>query len=93
METFVNDSTKLVLNTGMDISGYSTLKIKYKDPNGDTGEWTAALCPDSDLCMQVYLTGRIPTPGTWKAQAYISHGGEVYHGKWTEFQVLTPLYS
>lgn len=33
---------KFIADTGVDITGASALKIKYKEPDGTTGEWTAA---------------------------------------------------
>lgn len=89
METFVGDTVRIVLNTAMDISGYGTMKIRYRKPSGFTGSWDAILYPGTTESM-FYEAGEtdLDIPGIWAAQAYIAATGFRLHGLWAEFTVL-----
>lgn len=89
METFVGDTVRIVLDTDMDISGYGTMKIVYRKPNGFTGVWTASLYPGTTDSMLYEATETdLDIPGTWAVQAYIADTGFRLHGLWAEFTVL-----
>lgn len=88
METFVGDTVRIVLNTAMDISGYGTLKIRYRKPNGFTGSWTATVYPGTtESMMYECLETDLDIPGIWAVQAYIAATGFRLHGLWAEFTV------
>jgi len=89
MKIFVDDTVLLTLQTYKDISAYSVFRIKYEDPDGETGFWNAALSPDSDYNIIASIS--FGTKGTWKVQAFVSGGGEQYHGMWDEIKVYAPL--
>ena len=94
METFVRDTITLVLYIGKNLIGFDNLKIKYKDPEGETGQWDAAVTPTDALSMQAQLGSQLSIAGTWKIQAYAesADGTERFHGMWTELKVYTPLH-
>lgn len=88
MKVFKNDTVKLILNTGMDISSFTNLRIKYESPNNVTGYWSATLCGASNLCLEA--TVKLNESGIWKVQAYVRKNAPVriYHGKIADVQVF-----
>lgn len=92
METFVNDTVQLTIDTNIDISGYATLLIKYKRPDGITGCWTAAACLADIKCMTyTCVYGDLSMPGRWLIQALVLGAGVKLTGRWFEFMVYDPL--
>jgi hypothetical protein len=92
MVTFVNDNVKIRIFTGIDISGYATLKMKYKKPDGTTGCWDAELCPLSNYYMLHSCTDDdLDVAGVWYIQAYIIGGGVELTGRWDSLTVLNSL--
>jgi len=51
METFVNDTIRITINANIDLSGYATLNIRYRKPDGTTGCWVATICPTNNEYM------------------------------------------
>jgi len=92
METFVNDTPRLTLNTGIDVSGYATLQIRYRKPDGSTGCWPAIICTVDNKCIY-YDTqiGDIDQEGKWLYQAVILDAGVRLTGLWCTFQAHDPL--
>ena len=92
METFVNDSVKITLNTNVDISAYSDLRIKYQKPDGTTGCWSASLCSSSNECIYYNCAiGDLDQSGVWLVQALIIDIGVRLTGLWAKFTVHSPL--
>lgn len=92
METFVNDTIQLTIDTNIDISGYATLLIKYKKPDGITGCWTAAAClADINYMTYTCVHGDLDIPGRWLIQALAQDIGVKLTGRWVEFMVYDPL--
>jgi len=90
MKIFAFDTVKLILNTGKDVSTFTTKLIKYRDPDGNEGRWVAAICPSSNLKIQATI--QFPKSGRWKVQAYVWKAGpEFYHGMWAEVRVYPAL--
>ncbi len=95
METFVGDVVKIILSTGITLTGNTMLLIKYEKPNGVTGHWDAAIVSGAVTSLQYSTTtGDLDVPGTWKVQAYVEFvdGAENSHGKWAEITVFAPIY-
>jgi hypothetical protein len=92
METFVNDTVQLTIDTNIDISGYATLLIRYRKPNGVIGCWTATICPTDVNCMYyICVDGDLDIPGEWLIQAQAKDVGVKLTGLWVSFQVHDPL--
>jgi hypothetical protein len=89
MKVFVDDTVTLRLNTGKDISGFTTYRIKYKKPDGTRGRWAAALCGTSNLCLSASVV--FDVSGVWQVQAYVYKAGEYYHGFWADVRVYDAL--
>jgi hypothetical protein len=92
METFVNDTIRLTVNTNIDISGYATIQIRYRKPDGATGCWTATICPTDNECMYYDLTiGDLDQVGEWLIQGIALDAGAQLTGQWCSFYVHDPL--
>ena len=92
MDTFVNDTVQFTIDAGIDLSGYSTLQIKYRKPDGTYGCWTAAICGTDNNCMTyTCVAGDLDQVGDWLLQALASDVGVALHGRPTELTVLAPL--
>ena len=92
METFVNDTIQFTIDTNIDVSGYDTLSIKYKKPDGTTGCWGATVCPADNNCMTyTCVDGDLDIAGEWLIQALAQDVGVQLTGKWKKFKVHEPL--
>lgn len=92
METFVGDTINIVLMTGIDLSDYTDLYIKFKRPDNTYGKWTAIQNSEDVTCME-YLTGvsDLNIKGIWAVQAQVLDDDIRLHGKWVNFQVLESI--
>jgi hypothetical protein len=92
--TFVGDTLKLSLATGVDLSGYDTLEIAFQRPDGTTGVWTAAM-DSTDHTQMAYTTSTtdLNMPGVWFVQAHVvgSGGIVVLNGRASSFKVESCL--
>lgn len=70
-KVYINDvGTKIKLYTGQDISSATIVKISYKKPNGDTGEWDGSIEED-EYVVYIVQAGDLDQVGIWKLQAYV----------------------
>lgn len=90
METFVGDSVKITLSTGIDLVGHTQLLIKYEKPDKSTGSWTPVF-DGSDGMEFNTVTSTLDQRGTWRLQAFAAFGAARLHGKWAELKVFAPL--
>jgi hypothetical protein len=90
-ETYVGDTVKIVLKTGIDLTGYSYLFIRFKRPDGTTGEWVSEV-GDDDTWME-YTTDEsdLDISGVWTLQARAESTGVMLNGKFVNFQVYIPI--
>lgn len=81
METFVGDIVTIVLETLIDLTGY-TRYIKYRKPDGTKGTWPASMHPSYNT-MAYYTTavGDLDQAGVWKVQVYVTSLTFNSHGK------------
>jgi hypothetical protein len=92
METFVNDTVQLTVDTNIDVSGYATLQIRYRKPNGVTGCWAATICLTDNNCIYYICgIGDLDIPGEWLIQGVVLDVGVRLTGLWIAFQVHDPL--
>ena len=92
METFVNDTVKLTVDANIDVSGYTTLQIRYKKPDGTTGCWDAALCPTDNNCITYTCAyGDLDQEGEWLIQGVALAAGVRLTGRWAKFDVHDTL--
>jgi hypothetical protein len=88
-KTFVDDNVLLILNTGKVLTTYTTLKIKYQDPDGNSGNWAATLHPTNNRMIEAVV--QFNQQGIWKVQAFVSNITEKFHGLWAEVKVYSPI--
>lgn len=77
------------LATGINISGASSMKIKYRKPSGATGEWQAtAFGSSGTIKYDIASTSILDETGTWTVWAYITFpNGKSAPGVPDKFQV------
>lgn len=95
METFVGDTIRISVETGIDLSGYGTLQIKFRRPNESIGIWSATIDPTDDSKMY-YDTDEtdLNMEGQWFLQANAKDAGPPtadLHGQWVEVKVMEPF--
>jgi hypothetical protein len=67
------DSLRIQLTTGVDITGATTTKIKYKKPSEATGDWDATVEDVGAGSIYYDLTGtELDEVGTWTFWAYVT---------------------
>lgn len=86
---YTGQSIELRLQTGIDLSGAASPKIKYRKSNGVTGEWTATI-DGNDL---VYETSNsdLDRKGVWRLQAFCTIGGLNKLGKIAKVTIDEPI--
>ena len=78
---YVGDiGTDIILDTGMDLAGATTLKMKYKKPNAVIGEWTGTVTATTKI-KHTSLAGELDVAGKWVLQAYVVIAGWTGHGE------------
>jgi hypothetical protein len=70
----------IVLDTGIDLSTASNLKILYKKPSGVKGEFTATVFETTKLRYQ-FDNDNLDIPGQWSFQAFVTIGGLNAYGE------------
>lgn len=68
------DSLRIQLTTGVDITGASTTEIRFKKPvSGDSSAWTATVGDPGAGAIYFDLTGtELDEVGTWTFWAYVT---------------------
>jgi hypothetical protein len=90
---YVGDTgTEIKIDIGEDLTNATILKIKYKKPNGVTGEWVASRDANNPLKM-VYVTQSddLDVAGPWILQPYVEFAGWKGHGTIVRFEVYEPI--
>ncbi len=89
---YVGDiGTDILLYTGVDISGQTTLQIKYKKPNNTTGAWTASV-DDNTRAKYTTVADDLDIPGEWELQVYTVLSAWTGHSETVKMFVF-PLFS
>jgi hypothetical protein len=92
MEVFVGNTVNFVLKTGVDLTGYTDIRMRFRRADGTTGEWIPSVHTIEDTWMEyTTLISDLDQSGTWAIQAYAAAAGVSLHGKWVEFVVYTPI--
>ena len=88
-KVFVDDDVLLTLETGKILTTFTTFKIKFQNPNGDKGNWPAAIHPSINTRLRATIN--FDVSGIWKVQAFVSKVGEKYHGMWADVKVYDTI--
>ena len=89
-KTFIGDQIAILLDTGIDLSG-ATLKIKYRKPDGSSGEWTATIGDSTNIMKYETRESDLDVKGLWRIQAYAEFGTQGCHGAFAYLYVETHL--
>lgn len=73
--------TAIDYNAGESIADATVIKLKYKRPDGTSGEWTATLEGTNKARYITLAAGDLPTIGSYAIQLYIESPGWSGHGK------------
>ena len=95
---YVGDvGTDIILDCEETITGATGTKIKYKKPDGTSGEWTAAVYDDAESdytssCLK-YTTQAddLDIDGLWHFQTYLTLSGWTGSGE-TAGQMIYPAF-
>jgi|WetSurMetagenome_2_1015567.scaffolds.fasta_scaffold97550_3 hypothetical protein len=92
METFVGDTTKIILKTGIDLTGYADIRMRFRRPDGTAGEWIPTVHGTEDTWMEyTTVTADLNMAGEWTIQAFAADTGILLRGKWCNFTVYVPI--
>lgn len=92
METFVNDTIRITINANIDLSGYATLNIRYRKPDGTTGCWVATISPtDNEQMFYDCDIDDLDQVGEWIIQGVALDGGVKLTGTWCKLVVRDSL--
>lgn len=92
MSLFKNQTLiDLTLNTGIEITGYSAIAIKYEKPSGVTGQWTAQANGINSIKYPIADENDLDESGEWKFQAVVTIGGRTGYGEIVRINVREPI--
>lgn len=78
--TFLNQSLlRITLDTGIDISTATTVKVLFKKPDGTKSEWIGSISETTKVLYDLQV-GDIDALGTWILQSYVLMGGREGYG-------------
>lgn len=82
-EVYLNQSKLTIsINTGIDCTNATVLKIKYKKPDGVKGEWTAELSEDDPKIVKHKVAeGEINAVGSWTIWSHVTFSDGSVPGK------------
>ena len=83
--------TTIIVDTGIDLTGATTLELKVQKPSGAESTWTATIAdgytaPDG-LLQYVTQSGDLDEVGSWKLQAHRIATGVNHLGDTAQFEV------
>ena len=89
---FTGTNIRIRLRTFLDLSGATSLKIRYKPPSGQSGEWSATLDPDDNQFMY-YDTSQadLDVAGMWNFQPVAEFGANINKGRIVQTYVNNPI--
>ena len=95
-EAFVGDTVILVVKSGIDLTdeAYDSVMIKYKKPDGTTGEFTATVSAENDEWAETTLgVEDLDQPGEWVLQVCVKDDADtvILHGKFIVILVKEPI--
>lgn len=85
--------TKLVVDTDVDISLATVLKIYYIKPDGTKGSWTGTLEGTDSISYTTTTTSDLGQVGLWILQAYVEMSGGKWYGEAVGLNVFDILSS
>lgn len=79
----------LKLDTGLDLTGATTLQILAQNPSKQKKTWTASDSgtPTDGIVQYDTVSGDLDIAGNWRFQAKVVTGGKTYLGDVAELQI------
>jgi len=84
---YVGDTPLIKLDCVSDISTASGVLIKYRKPDGVTGEWNGTVVDNRYVTYQIPNVTVLDQAGDWKFQAFMHVGQWIGHGE-TDAQTI-----
>lgn len=97
MDTFVGDTPRIIIKTGIVLTGYDTLWIKFKRPDDTTGHWVATIHSTPTWLYYDCTPADLNMPGVWALEAHAHDPAAPgiplvqLHGKPFNLDVAMPL--
>lgn len=80
----------IILDTGIDLSGASIVKVLFKKPDGTLGEWTGEVYEDTKVKYE-FADEDLDMEGSWRFEAYALIDNRSAYGDIIIKQVKQPL--
>ncbi len=91
VEIFKGQSYRLELNSGIDLSGATLLKLLYVKPDAVEGFWPGTLDSDNTSIFYDVTPTNNDMSGVWKYQLYVEVGGKTYYGSIVQNKIIESL--
>ena len=72
---------KFILDTGIDLTNAMQVKIKFRRPDGTTGEWNAEIEPppsNGRISYTIQTPGDLNIAGNWQLWAFVVFSDNTY---------------
>jgi hypothetical protein len=89
VELFKGQDYRLILATGISLTGATAIKILYKKPNGTKGEWSGTV--DVQNIFYDITPANNDVEGVWTFQCYVEQSGKIYYGGEVTIEILNNL--
>jgi hypothetical protein len=88
----MQSALRITLKTFIDLEGIENAVIKYRKPNGKTGEFTSGIRDtEKGIIFHECIEGEIDLPGWWSFWAFITFGdGRTAAGETAKVYVWKP---
>ena len=91
MQLFVDGyGIELLVDTGIDLTGADEVKILYKKPNNQHGEWVGEV-NDTTKIKYILAPGDVDVHGIWYIQSYAKFSDSELYGEKVPVEVLEHL--
>ncbi len=65
------DALIISLNTGINLSGAQSVSVRYRKPDGTTGQWPASIDGESIRKVMIPEGEELDQPGLWAFWSYV----------------------
>jgi len=89
MGIYINQSFKLSLETGIDLTAYTSIAIKYRKPDGVEGSWTPSVtAPATNGTINYEIpVDVLDVEGTWSVWSFIVNTSGTFPGNPVQLEV------
>lgn len=88
----MGDTVKLILDTDIDVTVYTSVSVRYRKPDGTSGLWTGVVDSENDDRILYYTTvDDLDVEGKWAVQAQVESPNIILRGKIVNFMVYDTI--